>query len=69
MTAHAMSRNADPAGIQLVECRKQRFGQLFSNICVHVISLRPWFFRGINVEAGAGAEVPAVVLALNIQSP
>jgi hypothetical protein len=53
VSAHAVSGNADFAGIKLLELREQRLGQLFCDIRVHVVAFCPWLLSRVDVETCA----------------
>ena len=64
MSAHAVTRDADPAAVKLIECREECLGQFLGDIRIHVVSLRPRFLCSIDVETGTGTEIVGVILAL-----
>jgi hypothetical protein len=69
VSAHTVAGDANPARIQLIgECIENSLDQLFSDIAVHVITGVVGGFGGVDVEAGTGAEVVCVVLALDVES-
>ena len=60
-SAHGVSGNALERRHGKV--RLDERGELLRDVGVHVVVLRPRLARGVHVEPGAGAEVPALVLA------
>ena len=66
MTSHAMPRDANPTRVQLLEFFEKSCGQLFGNITVHFVALRPWIFGSINIESCSTAKVIRIVLALDL---
>lgn len=68
MTSHAVTRNANAAGIQLRKRSEDSFRQLFSYIAVHIVVSIIRSLGGIHVEASAGSEVPRIVLSLDFRS-
>jgi hypothetical protein len=66
MTAHAVTCDADSAGIELLERRKECFWKLFGDVRVHIVALGPWFLGCIDVEAGTRAEIVCFVFTLNL---
>lgn len=69
MTAHTVTRDANPARVQLRESSKDSLGQLLRHVSVHVVSVVVRRLGGIDVETGAGTEIPRIVLSRNVQSP
>ena len=67
MTAHTVSHNANSLAINLIEIVKDGFRQLGRDVAVHFVSLGPGIFDGVNVEAGARAEVVGVVFGLDFE--
>lgn len=68
MTTHRMTRNANPALIELRERRKDGLGQLLSDVGVHIVAVVVGCLCSVDVEAGASAEVVCVVFAFNVQT-
>lgn len=68
MPTHTVAGDTNTTGIQLRERSKDGLWQLFGDIAVHVIAGVVGGFSGVDVEAGAGAEVVCVVLALDVEA-
>lgn len=68
MAAHAVARDADTGRVELREVVKDRLGQLLRDIAVHLVSLVVGGLGRVDVEARAGAKVPRVILAFDVQS-
>ena len=68
MSAHAVAGDTDTTGIQLRESSEDSLWQLLGDIALHVIAGVVGSFGGVDVEAGAGAEVVCVVLALDVEA-
>ena len=68
MPTHAMSKNADSLAIDLFKILEYGLWQFGCDVAVHLISLRPRLFSGINIESCAAAEVVGVVFALDLET-
>lgn len=68
MSAHAVAGDTNTTGIQLRESSKDSLWQLVGDIAIHVVAGVVGSLGGVDVEAGAGAEVVCVVLALDIEA-
>lgn len=68
VTTHTMSRDADPAGVELRERLKHGLGQFLGDIGVHVVAVVEGGLSSVDVETGAGTKVPRVVFTLNVQT-
>ncbi len=68
MPAHRVPCNAHPTPVQLLEFLKQRAGQLVGDIAVHPVAVFPGLGGRVDVEAGARAEVVAVVFAFEVEA-
>lgn len=68
MPPHAVPRYADSAAVKLRKRLEERFRQLVRDVAVHLVTLRPGFFSGIDIEACARAEVVGVVFALDLEA-
>ncbi len=68
MSPHAMPSDTDAIRVDLIESLEDCLGQLFGNVGVHVVIGRPWGGSCIDVEAGAGAEVVAIIFAFDANS-
>lgn len=68
VTPHTMSRNANPTLVQLRKRLKDRLGEFLGDVGVHVIALVIRGLCRVDVEASAGAEVPGVVFAFDVQA-
>jgi len=68
VSTHAVTSDADFAGVELRESSKDGLWQLLGDVAVHVVAVVVWGFGGIDVEAGTGAEVVRVVLTLDVQT-
>ena len=68
MPPHAMSKNADSLAIDLFKILKYSLRQLGCDIAVHLISLRPRLFSGINIESCTAAKVIGVVFTLDLET-
>lgn len=68
MSAHTVASNTNTAGIQLRESSKDGLWQFIGDIAIHVIAGVVGGFGGVDVEAGAGAEVVCIVLALDVEA-
>lgn len=64
MSAHTVARDADSATIEFLERREQRIRKLLCDVRIHVVALRPWLLRRVDVETCSGAEVVGVILTL-----
>ena len=64
MAAHRVAEDAHPARVGLEGGQHQRMQ--FQQIAVHAVVARPRFLGGVEVEAGAGAEVPAVAFSRHV---
>ena len=53
-----MSRDADPARVELRKRRKDRLGEFLGDVGVHVVTGVVGGLCRVDVEAGARAEVP-----------
>ena len=53
-----MSRDADPTRIELRKCLKDRLGEFFGDVGVHVVPVVVGGLCRVDVEAGARAEIP-----------
>lgn len=63
-----MSENADSRAVDLVKGVEDGLWELGCDVAVHVIALGPWFSGGVEVEAGAGAEVVGAVFAFDFEA-
>jgi hypothetical protein len=68
VAAHRVAGDGDAGAVELFELREQRVGQLVGDVAVHVVALVVGFLGGIDVEAGARAEVVAVIFALDVEA-
>ena len=68
MPAHTVPGNAHAALIQLSKGLEERFGQLVGDVAVHAVVCGPGIAGGVDVEAGAAAEVVGVVFALDLET-
>ena len=68
VAAHAVAGDADARGIELWVFAEEKARKFVGDVAVHFVALGPWLFRRIDVEAGACAEVVAVVFALDLQA-
>jgi hypothetical protein len=68
MTAHTMTRDPDPTGVELREHPENGLGQLLRHIGVHVVAIVVGRLGRVDVEAGAGAEVVGVVFAFDVEA-
>lgn len=68
MPAHTVSEDTDSRPIDLLEVVEDGFGELGRDVAVHVVAFGPRFFGGVDVEAGARAEVVGVVFALDSEA-
>lgn len=68
VSTHAVAGDTDAAGVQLGESIKDSLWQLLSDVAVHVVAIVVGGLGGIDVEAGTGAEVICIVLALDIEA-
>lgn len=68
VASHAVSRDAHAAGVELREGGKDCLGQLLGDVSVHVVTIVVGGLGRVDVEAGPGAKVPGVVLALDIET-
>ena len=68
MSTHTVAGNTNTTGIQLGERSKNGLRQLVGDIAIHVIAGIVGGFGGVDVEAGAGAEIVCVVLALDVEA-
>lgn len=68
VSTHAVTRDADPTRIKLWKRRKDRLGEFLGDVGVHVVPLVVRSLCRVDVEAGAGAEVPRVILAFDVQA-
>lgn len=68
MPAHAVPRDGDVGSVELVKGGKERLGQLLRDVRVHFVVLGPRFLGRVDVEAGAGAKVVGLILALDLQA-
>ena len=68
MSTHTVAGNTNAASIQLGESIEDGLGQFFGDIAVHVIAGVVGGLCGVDVEAGTGAEVVCVVLALDVKA-
>jgi hypothetical protein len=66
--AHRVTRDGDARAVELFELREERFGELVGDVAVHVVALVVGLLGGVDVEAGAGAEVVALVFALDVEA-
>jgi len=65
--AHAMSEDADPLTVHLLEVLEDGLGQLGCDVAVHLVAFVPGGFGCVEVETGAGAEVEGVVFAFDFE--
>lgn len=68
MPTHTVAGNTNTTGIQLGERSKDGLRQLVGDIAIHVIAGVVGSFGGVDVEAGTGAEVVCVILALDVEA-
>lgn len=66
MTAHGVAHDGDLGGVELRELLVESGGKFFGDVAVHLISLVVWCFCGVDVETGAGAEVPVFVFTFDV---
>lgn len=69
MSSHAVTCDANLAGVELLKLREESLGKLFGDVRVHVVALGPWLLSRIDVETGTRPEVVGLVLALDVQTP
>ena len=70
VAAHAVAGNGHARLVELVaKGAEDGLGQLLGDVRLHVVVLLPGLGRGVNVEAGALAKVPAVLLARQVGAP
>lgn len=67
MATHGMSRDGDPARIQLLEFSKDSLGQLLGQVRLHAVVLAPGVLGRVDVEARGAAKVPRLVLAGEVE--
>lgn len=67
MAAHRMPHDADVRAIQFWERRVERLWEFGRDVAVHFVVGGPGGLGCVQVEAGAGAEVPEVVFALDFE--
>ena len=65
MSTHTMPEDTDPLAIDLLEILEDGLGELGRDVAVHLIPLVPRRLGSIEIEAGAGAEIVGIVLALD----
>lgn len=65
--AHAVSEDADPLTVHLLEILEDGLGQLGRDVAVHLVAFVPGGFGRVEVEGCAGAEVEGVVFALDFE--
>jgi hypothetical protein len=53
-----VSRDADPARVELWKRREDRRGEFLGDVGVHVVPVIVWRLCRVDVETGARAEVP-----------
>ena len=63
-----MPHDADALGVQLCELRVQGSGQFGRDVAVHFVVRGIRWLGRVEVEAGAGAEVPGVFFAGELQA-
>lgn len=68
MSTHAVTGDTDATRVQLRESSKDRLRQLLGDVAVHVVTVLVGSLGGVDVEAGAGAKVIRVVLALDVEA-
>lgn len=69
MPTHTMPCNTHTTTIQLLrERREDSLGQFLSDVTVHVVPGVVGSFRGVDVEACAGAEVVGLVFAFDVEA-
>jgi hypothetical protein len=68
VAAHRVAGDGDAGAVELFELREECFGELVGDVAVHVVALVVGLLGGIDVEAGAGAEVVALVFALDVEA-
>ena len=69
VSSHAVTCDANLAGVELLKLREESLGKLFGDVRVHVVALGPWLLSRIDVETGTRPEVVGLVLALDVQTP
>ena len=68
MSTHAVAGDTHAAGVQLGESIEDSLGQFFGDVAVHVIAGVVRRLSGVDIEAGTGAKVVSIVLALDVQA-
>lgn len=68
MSTHTVTGDTDATRVQLRESSKDRLRQLLGDVAVHVVAVLVGSLGGIDVEAGAGAKVICVILALDVEA-
>ena len=63
MSTHRVPRDGHTRGVQLGEGGKERCGEFARDVGFHMVVGGVGRRRGVDVEAGAGAEVPGCVFA------
>ena len=64
MSTHTVPKDTDPLAIDLLEILEDGLGELGRDVAVHLIPLVPRRLGSIEIEAGAGAEIICIILAL-----
>lgn len=68
VAAHGVAADGDPRRVKLLECAEDEAGQLLGQVRLHLVVGAPGIARGVDVEAGGAAKVPAVVLAGQVEA-
>lgn len=68
MPSHAMARNTHALGVDLGEMPKHELRQFARDVAGHAVAIGPGFVGGVDVEAGAGAEVPVFVFVWEVET-
>lgn len=68
MPTHAVPEDADPRPVDLVEVGEDYLRQLGGDVAVHLVALGPGFPGGVDVEAGARAEVVGIIFARDVEA-
>ena len=68
MSSHAVSSNAHPVLVELLESIEKCLWKLISDIAVHLVSLAVWLLCSIDVEPCARTEVIGVIFTLDVQA-
>lgn len=62
-----MAEDTDPLAVHPLEVLEDGLGQLGRDVAVHLVAFIPGGFGGVEVEAGAGAEVVGVVFTFDFE--